>query len=603
MLACTGTLSAGGALEALGVRLTAQGREKLQAAGTPFSQLRPDGHELALVFLKPLAKGPQTADGAAAPLLNNRVGLLGYPSEAMGEPFDWFRAPKQDLQWPTHLSRHYYLMPLARSYAATGEEKYAAHMVHILINWVNTFPLGAKGLKWSWKTAPGTPGETSGQGLMPDYVDGPWTSLSAEARTHSWLSLLPLVAGSQSMTNEVTATLLNCLLGPHRRLMLDFPRSGTANQFVALGAALIKMGAELPDFTGAEECRRVGLERMTQFAKASVYEDGSVAECSPNYGIGSVGRLSDMAVEPARVRAALRYYTFIMDPLGRSPRIAKGGGKVIPQLKKLNDTVKDPEVAWVLSQGAEGMAPAHQNYGYNWAGHFVMRSGWKPEDAWLFFDAGPRGAGHHDRAQLGIQLVAGGAPLLVDPGYYTYSTSGKEGDMARYLNSTAAHNAGMVDGEGQISFAPGKGAASNTSAGVYGWSDGPQVVRAKGSYTLGYGEKGRIPVVHKRQVAFTRATGEFTVDDAFSGEGAHTYEVLWQAPPNAKVEIAQRRVTIRAAQVTAVLEFASEAELRITQAGGWYSEHYGQLEPATTIRVAFDGQGSLKTTIRTTRER
>ena len=93
--------------------------------------LDPNGHELANIFLKHLAdKGPvdiQKFDSTVSAtfnkessvvkeLMSGNVSLLnGYGVQTIGTPVHWFLAPKGDLQWTTHLSRHYWLNPLAHA--------------------------------------------------------------------------------------------------------------------------------------------------------------------------------------------------------------------------------------------------------------------------------------------------------------------------------------------------------------------------------------------------------------------------------------------------------------------------------------------------------
>jgi len=608
--------------------LNASGRRKLAAAAGPPEKLRADGYEFAHVFLKSLTQerlvknqtpgegGTGTLEERTEEVMRNRISLLGgYPVQDLGFPYDWFRAPQEDWQWPTHLARHAYLMPLALMYQASGEERYAQRLADVLVDWVHKFPLGGAGLKWTWKTRPGAGAQASGEGLFLTYVDGPWTALSAHARVQTWLGLLALIADARAMNNQTTALLLSSLLTDHRQVMLDFPRTGTANQFLSVGTALIRLGLWLPDFECAEECRREGIRRVAQFATEDVYPDGSVAECSPNYGLGSVRGVLETKKEleehgytaPAilgeRVRAAAHYYATIADPLGRSPRIAKGGDSIRAALHELNQSVADAEVAWVASGGTEGKRPAQLNYGYNWAGHFVMRSGWEPNDTWMFFEPGPRGAGHHDKAQLSLQLVSHGIALLTDPGYYSYSSVGEEGRMANYLASTFAHNTAIVDGMGQRSFPTGKGRAPNSAAGEYHWSDGPERCSAEGAYTYGYGEAGEIAVVHHRRISLLKLSKMFLVEDQFTGEGSHKYEILWQAPPDAQVAVKGRSVSVSTQRAQATLEFESSESLSVTTLsgsrepmGGWYSEHYGELAPANTIYVTSSGRETTVTT-------
>ena len=54
-----------------------------------------------------------------------------------------------------------------------------------------------------------------------------------------------------------------------------------------------------------------------------------------------------------------------------------------------------------------------------------------------------------------IQLISGRRWLLADSGYYSYSASGPDSEMACYLKSSAAHNTALVNGECQLLFALG----------------------------------------------------------------------------------------------------------------------------------------------------
>lgn len=585
--------------------------------------LSPNGHELADALLKPLAK-PQAPVAAAEraalvaeadALLANRVTLLaGYPAQDLGTRIDWFRTPGGDLQWPTHLSRHAWLKPLARAYQVTGDERYARHLVAVLLDWQARFPLGAKGLDWTWKTPPGGGGEISGEGLMPGYFDGPWTSLSAHVRVENWLEMLPEIAASPALDNRAVAILLESLMGPHRRLLLDFPRDHTANQFLGVGAGLVQLSIDLSTLSGGAEAQAAGLARVTRYAREQIYPDGSVAEVSPNYGIAALGRLSEtlrrmraqpwISVAPViceRLAKAVRYYALIADPAGRSPRIAKGGAPVFDTLRTLNADARDPEAAWVLSGGREGTQPA-LDHGFDWAGHYVMRSSWRPDATWLFFEPGSRGTGHADLATLNVQLIANGQALLADPGFFSYSNVGDDGAMAAYLKSTAAHNAATVDGVGQVHRAAGAPRGPNTAATDHHWQDGTTTASADGRYVF---DLPGGPVTHDRGVVFHKSGRRVGIVDRFTGGAAHRYDIYWQAPPEARVRVRGRTVRIETPRAIATLRFTGDRPLAITTArgarnplSGWYSAGYGELTPTTTIRLSMTGAGAtLRTDI------
>lgn len=615
-------------------RLTPQGRAKLAVAP---EKLSPTGHEIARAFLDPLAKdGPLSASkiqtetatpariernrALSALLMKHQVELLGgYKVQDLGTPIDWFRAPEDDWQWPTHLSRHYYLLPLAYAYRTSGNAKYADEAVAWILDWIAKFPIGSPQLEntdntWGLRYAENKHPATK-EGNFKKYVDGPWTALSAQKRVETWTQLLQLLHDAPVLNNRNAAIILNSLTGEHRQIMMEHPRQ--MNQFQAISVSLILTGFYLPDFTGSHEAELEGWKRLQQHSEREIYPDGSMAEVSPNYDIGMLGRLNDMVqsghelgrdippVLMARLKAARRYFALISDPDGRAPRIAKGENIMLGPLRNLNQAEPDPEVTFVTSSGKEGKRP-ELNQSFPWAGHQVFRSGWDADATWLFFEPGPRGTGHHDLSQLGVQLRSNGEMLLADPGFYSYA-----GDIySAYFKTTAAHNAALVDGQGQISYAVGKGAAANTEPGDYSWQNTPAQASAQGVYSYGFGKGGTIKVSHRRKVQWKPAQNSFEITDSFEnqdgGAAEHDIALMWQLAPESQATIGASAVTVERPRARLKMEFAGAPNAKIEQfsgqkepfVAGWFSEGYGKLEAAPTLRVSTHARLPLTITTR-----
>lgn len=604
--------------------VTPQAKTKLAPGGT----LPPDGRELAEWFLRPLATGrglrtPQEMEALSAgeskdaarlqALLAHRVSLLGgYPVQELGDPIDWMRAPKNDLQWPTHLSRHYWLGPLAAAWRSTRDPRYSGAVLAVLLDWVRRTPLGAPQLRWGTPRSLFAGVPAVAEGPFKNYSDGPWTSLSCEARTETWGHLLAMLWDAPQMTNANLAPLLHSLAYDHRAVMLNYERWGTANQYLAVAKALVHLAWWFPDFAGAAQAEDVGWTRLKRVAAAQMYPDGSVAECSPNYAIGSLGNFLAMIDEgrrtgrtvPAELSGAVtrgaRYFALIADPLGRSPRIAKGGAEVRGALQKMNVLAQDDAVAFVASGGKIGLAPPLRAL-FPWVGHAVFRSGWDERATWLFFEPGPRGSGHHDLAQLGVQLIANGEWLLTDPGYFSYSTEGEDGAMAAYLKTSAAHNVALVDGQGQIAAPPGVVRGPNVAAGEYSWQESADRVSVAGTYAHGFGAKGQIAVRHSRRVTWRPQSNEVEICDRFEGTGRHKIELRWQASPQAEVVLKNDTVTIMMPQTALRLVFVGATPLATkvlrgardeqgNPTGGWFSAAYGKLTATSTLCVAAEAE-------------
>jgi hypothetical protein len=584
------------------------------------SQWKVEGYEIAQRILRPLSegRGPLQRDNITSEarravsnrasleaLLAHRVSLLGgYSVQDLGVEIDWFRAPREDWQWTTHLSRHYWLKPLAFAWRETKDPRYSQEVVAVLRDWLQKVPFGVPSLRWHNRAAAEADIPASLEGSFHKIGDGPWTSLSAHARVDTWTELFQLIWDAPALNNGSAAVLLNSLLGDHRILMLNHDRRGTANQYMALARSLVGLGLWYPDFVEVQRAEKKGWERAAHFAKTQIYPDGSTAECSPNYSAGSLRMLFDLyergtatnRTVPAELRpcieAGMRYFAAIADPLGRPPRIAKGGGgELRSTVGRINQLVRDPKAAWFAS----------------WAGHAVVRSSWDERATWLFFEPGPRGSGHHDLAQLNLQLVSNGDWLLTDPGFYSYAGFGigpltEDGKMAKWLHSSAAHNVALVDGEGQIRFPKGGKIEANAKPGVYPWTVDGEVVTTGGIYNYGFGNEGQIRVEHERLLRFDRAADTVEVADTFSGEGKHTVALHWQCDPRAQVAVENTAegvaVTVRMPnatlkilpQVSNPLAIAKPLTVRVVRGerepyGGWFSASYGKLEAAPMIIV------------------
>jgi hypothetical protein len=107
----------------------------------------------------------------------------------------------------------------------------------------------------------------------------------------------------------------------------------------------------------------------------------------------------------------------------------------------------NPRWLHIATAGAQGtQPPAPPSRYFPWAGQAVMRSGWGPESLWARFDMGPHGTNHQHYDHLAIELFAGGRPVLIDAGRYTY-LPGRERD---YFRGPSGHNVVCVSNRGSV---------------------------------------------------------------------------------------------------------------------------------------------------------
>jgi len=224
-------------------------------------------------------------------------------------------------------------------------------------------------------------------------------------------------------------------------------------------------------------------------------------------------------------------------------------------------------------------------------GYGVIRS---PESlSTLIFDCGPLGPdyqpGHGHCDVLSYELSLQGQRVVVDTGVSTY----EPGPERYHERSTSAHNTLRIDGEEQAeiwgSFRVGRrprvGQIRGDRNGAF-----PSVSGEHDAYR-------HLGVVHARDILL-RAPDTWIVADLLRGNGTHRVESFLHFHPRVRVE------TLEDAMETSfgvplhrwTVEFAYQSYLLATYGAGqfdllksWYSEQFGNRQPSTALRWAWQG--------------
>ena len=211
----------------------------------------------------------------------------------------------------------------------------------------------------------------------------------------------------------------------------------------------------------------------------------------------------------------------------------------------------------------------------------------------LIFDCGPLGPdyqpGHGHCDVLSYELSLHGQRVVVDTGVSTY----EPGPERYYERSTAAHNTLRIDGEEQAeiwaSFRVGRrprvGQIRGDSNGAF-----PFVSGEHDAYR-------RLGVVHARTILL-RAPDTWIVADLLTGSGSHRVESFLHFHPRVRVEaLADAMETSAGLPLRRwTVEFADQSYLLATYGDGqfdllksWYSEQFGNRQPSTALRWAWQG--------------
>ena len=455
-----------------------------------------------------------------------RKGTLDF-----GAKIDWAANPTEGEArtrlWNESLNRHFHFRTLADGYWETGQDQYAKEIADEILDWTasNPAPLFARG----------------------GYDDCmAWQTLTTGIRlADTWPHALYRCLGSTAFSDDAICAIFKsvyeqaCYL---RRWM------SLGNWLTAESTGLYTAGALFPEFRQAREWRRVALERLYKQLDDEVYPDGMQFELAIGYNCWVVREFSDImelaglnglrgelpADFLAKMEKMFNYLLYASMPNGHVPGLNDAnntdvrkelaiGFKLFPQRR---------DFEFVATGGRSGRPPAETSHAFPYVGHYVMRSGWDKDAAYLLFDAGPFGFGHQHEDKLHFVLGSHGRQLVLDPGNFLYDNS----RWRRYVIGTAGHNTVMVDGQNQNRkarketwFWPRPWTASAPPANNTRWFSTPEMDCAAGVYADGYGPGNTLAVTHQRRIVFLKQEKVFVVMDTLTprDDHEHHYEALF----------------------------------------------------------------------------
>ena len=173
------------------------------------------------------------------------------------DEIDWDLIPWGDSEFVWQFNRHRFLLCLAQAYRLTKDEKYAAHCVRLLDDWISRNPSVEEGAGGSWRT------------------------LETGIRGEIWLRALAEISGSSAVNEEFLKKTEDCMKRHQERLMENFqPHKYISNWGVIESCGLLLFSLVLPD---SEHCLETAVKRLEDAAAVQVLEDGMQWEQSPMY--------------------------------------------------------------------------------------------------------------------------------------------------------------------------------------------------------------------------------------------------------------------------------------------------------------------------------
>ena len=358
---------------------------------------------------------------------------------------DWTIVPeslKNEDEFKYQLHRHQWMIPQAKAFKATGDEKYIKAWMDVYFNWLETYPCP--------------------QGKIVDQDAAPqWYGLQASSRTIDQMDILYYYMHSELFTPEVLSRFLVAFHQHVECITVNWFANASSNIRLAQEQAVVLAGMIMPEFKKSSEWFETGKTAITGQLTNQFNSDGVHNEFDPSYHIGAVadfyniykvaranGRFSSFPSDyveylrkAARFVMDIAYPDYSMDNINdtRSKRMTKS--VLTRNLRQYSEMFPDDDqLRWFAYEGKSGTQPKSTLITYPVSGYYIMRNGWLPSATMLIhkncYDPNRTGLNGHNHPDNGhIMLYINGRKFLPDAGTMSYSGS----DYSTY-RSTEMHN-------------------------------------------------------------------------------------------------------------------------------------------------------------------
>jgi hypothetical protein len=509
---------------------------------------------------------------------------------------DWnpqMRPGLADIKWPWEIGRCQHWVTLGQAFRLTGDERYAGEIVRQHADFMETNPVG----------------------VGVQYV----CTMDVAIRAFNWALAFESIRASASFDSRAMAHAYRSLfdVGVFIERNLENKYEVTSNHFLSNVVGLYALGVVFADLPLGQRWLREGREWLEQEMKVQVLDDGADYESSVPYHrlvleLFLAGeRLSELAGAPLSesYRTSLeRMSTFMVAVLRPDGLLPQVGDADDGRLHIFSDygvwqpqdarhilgpaALMFTELSWIGLAGDAGLWEAAW-WGYDiddirmaampavnaarlfeHAGVAVV----KTDRAYLLITngrVGTNGFGNHKHNDLlGFEFHAEGAPLLVDPGSYVYTSNP---DARNRFRGTAYHNTLQVDGIEQNDLRPDYlfRMFETSSVEHLAFDDTTSDAEYRGRHT-GY-ERLTEPVAHERTFRLAKSAGALVVTDRLLGSGRHHLAWHFHLAPGVHVEPVESAGGLKFALVTGKGRwlFRAAKELTATIVDAWYSPSYG----------------------------
>ena len=574
--------------------------------------------------------------------------LLGFGEKCFGkEAIEWNRDPLSGFNWPLdyhadlnlirkdgsdarvvwELNRLSHFITLGRAYAVTNDVTFSKEFFQQLNSWRAQNPT-ARGVNWN-------------------------CAMEVALRAINLLAAFQLFLRAPEMDDLALKDFLKLFdhHGAHIQRNLEFSHIANSNHYLADVTGLLWLGVMLPELQSASEWRDFGLRELLREMDQQLCPDGADNEASTGYHRLKAEmflysfvlcHLNGIDIDEkywGKLRAMVDYVRAYIRPDGYAPLLGDSdSGQLLPVVRRRGDdhsyllavgaaVFQEPrfkilgtqasgmqhagglrtqeELLWILGENGvrdyEALTPAGEPASQSFpdAGTYVLRD----DDLYLLFSAsesGIKGRGSHGHNDaLSIEVSAGGAAFIVDPGTYIYTSNLRERNLFR---STAYHSTVQVDGQEQNTTDEAMPFIIGNEAGprVLSWETNAEADTIVAEH-YGYARLSH-PVTHRRTVRFDKLRRFWMIEDELTGEGTHEFSFRFHvAPgvdakvrPDGTVELYDKISSARLLVSGQPREDGQPGSIEPILESQFSSHDYGQKEPSVSVCWALRAAAPLE---------
>lgn len=572
-------------------------------------------------------------------ILNHTLSFFSLPDCHVGETIDWNRdhecGKKAPLGFASSIdyrdyrvtgdakivwepNRHHHLVVLARAYALTRDQRYAAGVVAQLTSWFDQCPFGY-GMNWR-------------------------SPLELAIRLINWMWAIDLIADSEVITPEFRMRLLANVYLHLWEITRKYSQASSANNHrVGEAAGVFIATSYFPQLDEGGNWNRQSWDILAEEIHTQTYADGANREQAFGYHLfvlqfflfaGIMARRGGRDFPTA-------YWQRVEQMMEFAGAISAGGDRPLlygdcddGYVLDLGNTPSD--VASLLSVGAvlfnrsdfKSWGRTYSELAY-WLFGAPGRKQWEaiavspekslvsrafPDSGYyllqaesleqkrsvsVVFDCGELGFGsiaaHGHADALSFILRAGGHDVFVDPGTYDYF---RYPQFRNYFRSTRAHNTVMLDDTDQSEMLGPFLWGARANARCLTWEPRDNGGRVSGEHD-GY-TRLEDSVLHRRTLDLDGEFGLLTIQDDIEAQGQHEVAIFFHLAEDCEIrEVGAHRYKITVHENTVVLQLDEKLKVDILTGSeepisGWVSRQYHQKRTSATIVCRSATKGSTR---------